>query len=332
MKMEFLETKGYPPIVNADKKMTPSRIAPELRASIQRMPHAPISSGFGRGVIRVAMKVMLREKRRDGVRTEKRTVEGGRTLRIYTPEGSRTGEALLWIHGGGLVIGSPLQDDGFCADTARELGIVVVSTDYRLAPEHPFPAALEDCLAAWRGLQNAAAELKIDPARVAVGGQSAGGGLAASLAQRLYDAGGVQPAAQWLFCPMLDDRTAARRELDEINHFVWNNRDNRTGWRAYLGTEPGAEQVPDYAVPARRSELHGLPPAWIGIGDIDLFFDEDRTYAERLTTAGVDCTLDVAAGAPHGFEKIAPNTTLTRDYLSRARDWLGQKFAELRGA
>jgi len=230
--------------------------------------------------------------------------------------------ALLWIHGGGFVIGRAAQNDRFCGAAARDLGIVVVSVEYRKAPEHRFPAGLDDCHAGWTWMQQQAAALGIDPARVAVGGESAGGGLAASLVQRLHDAGGTQPAAQWLFCPMLDDRTAARRELDDVGHFVWTNRLNRSGWRAYLGAEPGAATVPPYAVAARRDDLSGLPPAWIGVGDIDLFADEDRAYAERLRAVGVAATLDVVPGAPHGFEIWAPDSTLAREHVARAQAWL----------
>ncbi len=229
------------------------------------------------------------------------------------------------------MIGCAAQDDRFCANSARELGIVVVSPEYRLAPEFPFPDPLDDCYAAWHWFQKSAGQLNIDKTRIAVGGQSAGGGLAASLAQRLHDAGGIQPVAQWLFCPMLDDRTAARRELDAVGYRVWDNRQNRSGWRAFLRTEPGAERVPEYAVAARRPDLRGLPPAWIGVGDIELFFDEDRTYADRLSAAGVDCTLDIIPGAPHGFESFAPHTSLAQDYLSRARDWLGRRTAASSG-
>jgi acetyl esterase/lipase len=266
----------------------------------------------------------------EGVRIEERTTDDGIRLHVYIPDSGLTGAALLWIHGGGMVIGSAAQDDLFCAITARELGIVVVSTAYRLAPEFPFPAPLDDCHAAWNWLQGSAAQLNGDRTRIAVGGQSAGGGLAASLVQCIHDAGGIQPVAQWLFCPMLDDRTAARRELDVVGHKIWDNRQNRYGWRAFLGTEPGTEQVPEYAVAARRRDLSGLPPAWIGTGDIELFFDENRSYAERLSSAGIDCTLDIVPGAPHGFERVARNTGLAQAYLSRARDWLGQKLTASR--
>jgi acetyl esterase/lipase len=121
---------------------------------------------------------------------------------------------------------------------------------------------------------------------------------------------------------MLDDRTAARCELDAVRHLVWNNQLNAVGWSALLGQPPGSAAVPDYAVPARRENLAGLPATWVGVGDIDLFCEEDRAYAERLRAAGVEVTFDLVAGAPHGFEAWAADTAISRDYLQRARDWL----------
>ncbi|MBN2469272.1 MAG: alpha/beta hydrolase [Anaerolineae bacterium] len=306
--------------------MTLSQISPELRYVIQWMPYLPVSSRLGRWFARNAVRLLFFERAYAGVRIKKHVTSEGVRVRVYIPDGNRTGAGLLWIHGGGMVIGSAAQDDRFCVNTARELGIVVVSAEYRLAPEFPFPAPLDDCYAAWRWVQDSAAQLSIDNTRIAIGGQSAGGGLAASLAQRIHDAGGNQPLAQWLFCPMLDDRTAANRELDAIGHKVWDNLQNRSGWQSYLGTEPGAEQVPEYAVAARRRDLSGLPPAWIGTGDIELFYAEDSAYAERLSAAGVECALDVVPGAPHGFEILA-GTRMAQAYLSRARDWLGQRIA-----
>jgi acetyl esterase/lipase len=316
--------------MNANTKPVPmelSQLAPELRESIKRIPNMPVANPLGRQLVRMMLKLMAHNSHFDDIQLEKTTTASGVKLRIYTPTRALTGAALLWIHGGGMVIGNAIRDDLFCAETARELGIVVVSTEYRLAPEFPFPAALDDCHAAWDWLQESAAQRAVDNTRIAIGGQSAGGGLAAGLVQRIHDEGGTQPAAQWLFCPMLDDRTAAQHGLDVINHKVWNNQQNRFGWSAFLGTAPGADQSPAYAVPARRGDLSGLPTGWIGCGDIELFFDEDKTYAERLNEVGTACTLDVVPGAPHGFESAARNTKLAQDYVSRARNWLGQALA-----
>lgn len=248
--------------------------------------------------------------------------EAGVPVRVYRPAVGASGGALLWLHGGGLIVGRPAMDDGRCVAWARDLGLVVVSVDYRLAPEHPFPAALDDAYAAWSWLQGAANGLGVDPARIAVGGASAGGGLAACLAQRLRDAGGPQPAAQLLVYPMLDDRTAARRELDGAGHRVWTNRSNLAGWSAFLGREPGAPEVPDHAVAARAADLAGLPPAWIGVGALDLFLDEDRAYAARLAAAGVATEVHEVPGAPHGFDALAPDVPLARAFMERQTAFL----------
>jgi acetyl esterase/lipase len=295
-------------------------IDPELRRSVARMPRIPVRRKWGRHIVRALVRRHRPGETAEGV--DIRDVALGEGIRVYTPAGGGTGAALLWVHGGGYVIGDVVQDDVFCSATAHELGVVVVSTNYRLAPEAPFPAALDDAFAAWEWLQKSAAALGVDPERVAVGGSSAGAGLAACLVQRLHDAEGVQPVAQWLFSPMLDDRTAARGDLDHVRHRVWNNAANRTGWGAYLGAGPGGPDTPDYAVAARRADLSGLPPAWISVGDIDLFADECRAYAERLREAGVACAFDVVLGAPHGFEAWAPDTLIARELLARSRAWL----------
>lgn len=298
-----------------------NRVAHELRPSVPKF-RVPIESPLLRFVGNGALRLMP-ARTVHGVRFERRD-DAGPGLRLFMPEVRRSDGALLWIHGGGLIIGHPAIDDRFCAVTARDLGIVVASVRYRLGPAYPYPAAIDDCHAAWEWLLRNATPLNIDPARVTIGGQSAGGGLAAALVQRACDEEPPHPVAQWLFCPMLDDRTAARRDLDVGKHFVWDNRMNLFGWRAYLGNNPGAPATPPYAVPARRDDVTGLPPAWIGIGDIDLFFDEDVAYAKRLTAAGTSVTLDVVPGAPHGFEVWGVSTRTASAYLGRAREWLGQ--------
>jgi len=300
-------------------------VDPELRRGVRRIPRMPIHRSWGRLVVRALIRRRPLGKPVEGVDIS--VLDQGPGLRLYVPAGGGSGAALLWVHGGGYVIGDAVQDDAFCSATARDLGIVVVSTNYRLAPEHRFPAALDDAFAAWQWLRQSAASLGVDQHRIAVGGASAGAGLAACLVQRLHDTGGAQPYAQWLFSPMLDDRTAGRRELDQARHRVWNNAANRIGWAAYLGTDPGGPHAPDYAVAARRGELTALPPAWISVGDIDLFADEDRDYARRLRDAGVDCTFDVIPGAPHGFEAWAADTAIAGGLLARGRTWLGARLA-----
>lgn len=301
-----------------------AQIAPELRRATSRMTMLPLPVGnnWGRRLLRGLM-ARQRVVEHGGVSIET-PANAPVPLRLYNPARRTSRGALLWMHGGGYVVGTAAQDDGFCVAVARELGIMVVSVDYRLAPEHPFPAPLDDCRAAWTWMEAEAVVLRIDPLKIAIGGQSAGGGLAAALVQRIHVAGSAQPAAQWLFCPMIDDRTAARADLDRISHRIWSNRNNRDGWRCYLGQEPGVADPPPFAAPARAEGLAGLPPAWIGVGDIDLFCEEDRAYAARLHAAGVEVTLDVVPGAPHGFEAWAGDTGIAQDYLARARAWLGE--------
>lgn len=308
--------------------MQMSKVAAELRRPLRLTPQIPIERSWGRRLTQKLIGLMP-DTAVDGVEMEIRDSEP--RLRIYRPVEARSSAALFWIHGGGMVIGAAAQDDHLCASTARELGIVVVSAEYRLAPEHPFPAPFDDCYAGWVWLQEQAEALGVDPNRIAIGGQSAGGGLAASLVQRLHDEGGVEPVAQWLLSPMLDDRTAARRDLDAVRHRVWSNAKNAFGWRAFLDAEPGSDEVPPYAVAARRADLTGLPPAWIGVGDIDLFLDEDCEYARRLQESGVSATLHVVPGAPHGFEAWAPKALISQAYVAEAQSWLASALQH-RGA
>ena len=301
------------------------KVDPALREAMQKLPVIDPARAVVRTVARLAMRVMP-VPRIEGVSVSTVKAEGVR-MRRYEPA-RRVGDAgLLWIHGGGLVFGDARQDEALCAETALDLGIPIVSANYRFAPEHPFPAALDDVRAAWQWMQDHATELGVGAARVAIGGESAGGGLAASLVQRLHDEGGSQPVAQWLFAPMIDDRTAADVSLDAIEHWVWNNRANRVGWAGYLGGAPGGRDVPPFAAAARRVDLSGLPPAYLAVGDIELFFGEDRDYAERLRRAGVRVNLDVVPGAPHGFENWARNTDPAKLLMRRARAWLREALA-----
>ncbi|MCO1653808.1 alpha/beta hydrolase [Pseudonocardia humida] len=221
--------------------------------------------------------------------------------------------ALLWIHGGGLVIGSAAMDDDFCRRVARELGVVVASVEYRLAPEHPFPAPLHDCYA---GLEWLAGQPGVDPRRIAVGGASAGGGLAAALALLARERGEIHPAFQLLVYPMLDDRTVSDPPGVAGRLRMWNAAANRFGWRSYLGAATAGE-VPPLAAPARAEDLTGLPPAWIGVGTLDLFLDEDRAYARRLGEAGVPVELHEVPGAYHGFDMAQRKAGVSREFVGR---------------
>ncbi len=236
---------------------------------------------------------------------------------------------MLWIHGGGHVIGSPSQDDRWCAEMSERLGAVVAAVRYRLAPEHPHPAALLDCHSA---LVELAGRPEVDRGRVAIAGASAGGGLAAGLAILAGERGEVAPVLQVLVYPMLDDRTVLRRAPDPRRLRLWDERSNEFGWRSYLGRAPGSADVASTAAPARHHDLSGLPSAWIGVGAADLFYDEDVAYADRLRAAGVTCDVMVVDGAFHGFDAVAPSTRVTRSFRDAQIDALAEAFGVAAGA
>jgi acetyl esterase/lipase len=231
----------------------------------------------------------------------------GAGARLYRPTAAAAPTAaLLWIHGGGYLLGSPEQDDALCRRYVQRLGIVVAAARYRLAPEHPYPIPLEDCYTVLTWLAGLPG---VDADRIAIGGASAGGGLAAALGFLARDRGEVSPVLQVLSYPMLDDRTVGP-ELDKPGFRLWNTRSNRFGWTSYLG---GAD--PAVAVPARRTDLAGLAPAWLGVGTLDLFCAEDLAYAARLNAAGVECEVHEVPGAFHGFDGLAPKAAVSQAYF-----------------
>ncbi|WP_218177199.1 alpha/beta hydrolase [Pseudomonas gingeri] len=263
-----------------------------------------------------------------GINVHGYSIGGSRSVavRVITPiEKGVPRPAILWLHGGGFVMGSAKQDDRTCARLADLLQAVVISVDYRLAPEHPYPAALEDCYAAYEYLHRAATSLHIDSSRIAVVGQSAGGGLAASLIQMIRDRGDPMPALQMLSYPMLDDKTVLKPVNDAL-HRLWDSSSNRFGWACYLAMAPGGVDVPDYAVPMRLKDLSKLAPAWIGVGTHDLFYDEDVKYAQRLEQAGVEVHLEIIEGAFHGFDLAAPNALISKRFFELQVAALAQAF------
>jgi triacylglycerol lipase len=231
--------------------------------------------------------------------------------------------AILHMHGGGFVMGSPAARRLAHCKLAVAAQCCIVSVDYRLAPETRFPGALEDCYAALRWLRRQAADLGIDPERIGVMGESAGGGLAAALALLARDRGEHPIACQHLLYPMLDDRTGTRTDPHPFaGEFIWTRANNAYGWSALLGVPPGDEGVSPYAAPARAEDLRGLPPAFIAVGALDLFVDEDVEYARRLTRHGVAVELHVYPGCFHCFDLAAGTRAadlLQRDALAALR-------------
>jgi acetyl esterase/lipase len=290
-----------------------------------RKPVLPFVSGtINRRNLRFArLRTQVRTPSGRGVTVTKLHVGGGaiRVL-VTTPiEGRRPRPGVLWIHGGGYILGSPQMEAFGTGRLARDLGVVTVSPDYRLAPEHPFPAALDDCMTTLEWMRANAEELGIDPDRIAVVGASAGGGLAAAVAQRSHDEG-IPLRAQVLVYPMIDDRAVLRDDHAGRGRFLWTPANNRFGWTSYLGREPRMSDAPEYASPARRTDLTGLPPAWVGVGELDLFYDEDVDYAEKLRASGVPCELVTVPGMYHGADGIAPKARSMQDFRRGMMDHL----------
>jgi len=298
------------------------RMDPEIRPRVSKLKAMDLGKPLARALFAL-VPLVLPTRRVKGVTLSKERA-GFVPVRIYRPQ-NPSGTGLLWIHGGGLVGGVAKMDDEFCGRTVLALGVTIVSVDYRLAPKFPFPAAHDDVYAGWTWFHQSAASWGVDPERIAVGGQSAGGGLAAGLVQHLHD-DGQSVAAQWLWTPMLDDRTALNVDLDAIGHMVWDNRANRYGWGSYLRAVD-RQAPPQYASPARRTDLSGLPPTWLYASDIELFHDEVVDYATRLKDAGVDATLEIVPGVPHAVETTASYTQAARSILSTGRAWLAAHTA-----
>ena len=239
---------------------------------------------------------------------------------VYRPSDRSTPlPAVLYIHGGGYIIGTPEQEDIGAKSIVSTIGCVAVSVDYRLAPETPHPGPVEDCYAALKWLYTHAGELGVDTSRIAIYGASAGGGLAAALALLARDRGEVPLAFQMLIFPMLDDRTATSTNPHPYTgEYIWTHEANHFGWTALLGREPGGSDVSPYAAAARADSLEGLPPTFISVGALDLFLEEDMEYARRLIRVGVPTELHVYPGAFHGFNMVSGakvSQAMARDML-----------------
>jgi acetyl esterase/lipase len=232
-------------------------------------------------------------------------------LRWYVKEGGSAGPAVLYLHGGGMISGSVAVYDGPISRYVSSSGAPMLAVEYRLAPEHPHPAPVEDCYSGLQWLAEHAAELVVDPARIAVMGDSAGGGMAAAVALMSRDRGGPALAHQILIYPMLDDRNTSP-DPEIVPFAVWSYDDNITGWGALLGDAVGGASVSPYAAPARAIDLSGLPPCYLEVGQLDIFRDEDLDYAQRLSGAGVTVEFHLRPGVPHEFETYAHDTDIAR--------------------
>ena len=301
------------------------QIDPELRVVVEKLPTDRPLDLNEIPVARVKMKKMVTAllanlPQVEGVSSEDQFAPGseGRPavrVRVYQPtERPSKLPALYWIHGGGYVMGDIEQDDRLMKQLVKRIGCVAVSVDYRLAPEHPFPEPVEDCYAGLKWLSAHANELGVEPSRIAIGGASGGGGLAAGLALLTRDRGEVRVAFQLLIYPMIDDRNVTHASYAITDPRMWNRESNRLGWRAYLGRDGGGADVSPYAAATRATDLKNLPPAYIPVGALDLFVDENIEYAQRLIQAGVPTELHVYPGAFHGFDLFAPSATVSKQF------------------
>lgn len=284
---------------------------PELAAALDFLPEGgldltdPAATRVG---FLEMIEVLNADLDRDGVTQHNRAIPGPEgdpqvPVRIYTPEGlGAVVPGILHIHGGGFVVGNLDSELGICLGLCRKLGVVVVSVDYRLAPETPFPGGLEDCYAALCWMHDNARELQVEPARIAVLGASAGGGLAAATALLARDRGGPAICFQYLGIPELDDRLDTVSMHTFVDTPMWNRPNAELSWDAYLGDayRRGADDVPYLAAPARAADLTGLPPAYVSTMEFDPLRDEGLQYGLRLLQAGIRTELHNFPGTFHG--------------------------------
>ena len=245
-------------------------------------------------------------------------------VRVHRPK-NQSGPlpCIYWIHGGGYVIGTYEMEDLRFDRWCQTLNCIGVAVEYRLAPETSYPGPLEDCYAGLKWAVEQAETLGIDPSRIGIGGASAGGGLAAGLALLVRDRGELPNQFQVLIYPMIDDRIESVSSQWEVP--IWPPSSNHFGWASYLGDLAGNEPPP-YAAAARAKDLAGLPPAFILVGSLDGFHDEDVAHAQRLNHAGVHTELHVYPGAPHGFDGFMPSSRLGKAARRATLEWLREQL------
>lgn len=303
---------------------THSMLHPVIAEAVQAMPFPTISGdtlALMRGFPFPAQPLSDSVERSEFVVSEDPPVR----VRVHRTKGASGALPCLYsIHGGGYVIGSYDMDDARFDGLCQKVPCVGVSVEYRLAPDVPYPGPLDDCYAGLKWVVDNADSLGIDTGRIGVGGVSAGGGLAAALALLVRDRGEMSLSFQLLECPMLDDRqTTPSSRLDKLP--IWSHESNTFGWQSYLGNLYGTEDVPYHAAPARAVDLAGLPPAFIAVGAVDGFRDEDIDYATRLNQAGVPTELHVYPGLPHGHA-IFPPVPAAGQWQRDVDNWLAKQF------
>lgn len=306
---------------------------PELKAAMEAMPPFGTVSGDNLAKLRSlriaqnAQVPLSEEVERTDITVPGPAGAGDVRLRVHRRKGLEGDQpCIYWIHGGGYVLGTPEQDDQRFDRWCQRFDVVGVAVQYRLAPEHPYPAPVEDCYAGLKWVKAHGAELGIDTSRVGIGGPSGGGGLAAALGLVVRDRAEFDIAYQLLIYPMIDDtRTSVTANWDVP---IWNPASNHFGWSSYLGPLFGTDDIPYHAAPSRATDLSGLPPTYIMVGTLDGFCDEDIAYAQLLNQCGVPVELHVYPGAPHGFEGFAPSAAVSRQARSDINNWLAGQLRQ----
>lgn len=309
---------------------------PELNPTLEKLgpPHenAPVSADqIPRWRTHLAKADPTLDELRDRGRFEvhERLVPGPAgapdvSLLVARPAGLYEGAPVLYhMHGGGMISGTSRTGmETILREWAEPLELVVVSVDYRLAPEFPYPASIEDCYAGLMWISRHAAAVGGDPQRIVIAGGSAGGGLTAALALMARDRQGPRLIGQLMMCPMLDDRNDSLSAQQMAGLGVWDRHANDLGWTSLLGEARGSAHLSMYAAAARAADLSGLPPAYVDVGAAETFRDENVLYATRIWQAGGDAELHVWAGGFHGFDQLAPHTDIARDARHTRFRWL----------
>lgn len=308
------------------------RVLPELLEILNKAPRFDLNEDLDKMRSLESPKL----ERSPEVRVQVRHIQGPASellLKVYEPKNREAAvlPAVYWIHGGGYVLGSPDGDDGFCEYMVNEIHCVVISIDYRLAPEHPYPAAIEDCYAGLKWTAEHAEALHIDSSRIAIAGASAGGGLTAALSLMARDKGGPEIAFQMPLYPMLDDRneTPSSYEINEENMpAAWNRESNLTAWRMYLGAGV-SDEISPYAAPGRAKDVTGIPPTYTFIGQLDPFRDETIDYVSRLAQAGVPVEFHLYPGCFHGFDAIFNEADICKQARSQCVNALKKALSKM---
>ncbi|KRE36357.1 alpha/beta hydrolase [Paenibacillus sp. Soil724D2] len=290
-----------------------SRVLLEIRESVSSLPLFQLPDDLAM----VRQSPLPQSLKSEFVRISDRTISGAgkqeMLIKVFEPaQRDETNlPVLLWIHGGGYVLGHPNGEQSLCESFVKAADCIVISPDYRLAPEHPFPAAIEDCYAALKWIIGAAKEWNIDLSRIAIGGGSAGGGLTSALALMARDKGGPPICFQMPLYPMIDDRNVTPSSHEITDPAVWNRANNLAAWKMYLG-EPADGDISPYAAPIRAKDLTGLPPTYTCVGQLDPFRDETIEYVARLAQAGVDVEFHLYPGCYHAFEHVVPEAEVSQ--------------------